>query len=245
MKRSTISHLFVVLLIVVSLAGCNRADNSVGPTPGTTGILAGNVNLMQQDRATASNNSGVQVSILGTSLSATTDASGYFKFSSLKAGTYNLEFRRSGYGTSELTSYKFVPNDTLPPVVVQTLFQIPSYYVSALSAVVSDSTVKIDGVLSDSGGYQKLVMIFAGNDSTVADYNHSAFQEFAQVPSDSSRFHGAITAQTFHGFGLQSGSVVYLAARTYVGLAAYTDSTGKEIYTSFNQNVAKASVVVP
>ncbi|HUI29020.1 MAG TPA: carboxypeptidase regulatory-like domain-containing protein [Candidatus Acidoferrales bacterium] len=245
MKGTGKSNLLIVLMIACLVAGCKRPDNAVGPTTGTTGSLVGNIDLMQQDRTFAGNGEGVQVSIQGTSLSTTTDTSGYFKFSDLKAGTYRIIFHKSGFGTAELESYQFVPNDTFSPVVFQILFQIPSYYASALRVVVLDSTVTIHGCLSDSGSYQKLALIFVGMDSTIADYNHSAFYIFAQIPSDSSQFYGSIATQTFHNFGLQSGSVAYLAARTYVGLATYTDSTGKEIYTSFNPNVTRASIVVP
>jgi Carboxypeptidase regulatory-like domain len=245
MKGTGKSSLFFALVIVCLLAGCKHADNTVGPTANATGSLVVNIDLMQQDRTFAGNKSGVEVSLQGTSLSAVTDSSGYFRFTALKAGTYSIVFSKFGFGTTELKSYQFVPNDTFPPVVIETLFQIPSYYASELSAVVLDSTVKIDGALSDSGSYQKLAIIFVGKDSTIVDYDHSAFYIFAQVPSDSSQFYGSITAQTFHSFGLQSGSVAYLVARTYVGLATYTDSTGKEIYTSFNSNVTRTSVVVP
>lgn len=245
MKRASTFTLLTVVFMIASLAGCERADNSVGPTSSPTGNLAGNVSLMQQDRAFMANDGGVQVSIQGTSLATTTDNSGYFKFTALKAGTYNIMFRKSGFGTAELESYQFIPNDTNSSNVFKTLFQIPSYYVSRLTSVVSDTDVDIHGALTDSSTYQRLVLIFVGNDSSTADYDHSAFQIFAEVPSDSSQFYGSVSAQMLHSFGFQTGSVAYLAARTYVGLSTYTDSTGKEIYTSFNPNIARTRVSVP
>ncbi len=100
--------------------------------------------------------SGVQVKIEGTNFTAVSDDSGYYSFTGVPTGTYNVSFTKAGYGEVRWMSvtvtgggnapliwqsgpYEFAPNFNVP--TTQILFQIPNLIATLGSVYFKDTTV--------------------------------------------------------------------------------------------------------
>lgn len=92
--RTLLRFVFLAIIMAVSFSACTE-DPEI-----TTGSISGTV--------TADSNgteplSGVTVSILSTGQSTTTGSNGAFTFTNLQAGSYSLQFTKSGYNTNSRT----------------------------------------------------------------------------------------------------------------------------------------------
>ena len=240
-------YLLAFSLILSSIMLLSSCKNSIAPTEPNSklnGNLWGIVNLIQENHANNPSSEGVSVTIEGTTLSTTTDSIGYWRFTNLKSGVYNIMFSKQGYGTTKLIKYNFVPSDTMNSLY-NMLFQIPDYYISVLHATELRDSIEVSGKISENTNYSRYAMLFYSLDSTV-DYNNYNLEEYLILYPDSSTFDFTVTKNLLHDSGLQSGSIVYLAAYTYTGLTAYTDSvSGKLVYTSFSHKSTKVSFIAP
>ena len=241
----TILFTFIVLMSSI-FSGCKGPEGPVGPPgPELTGNLFGFVNLTKQDGTAMLDRSGVQVTIEGTSVSTNPDSAGRWVLSNLKTGTYNISLSKSGFGTAKAISYQFIGGGDVY-FGKWVLYQIPDYYVSALTDTLIGASVEIHGRMSGNAAYRRNVIVFFGSDSTGPGFNNFSVSAPLSVRAGDSTFLIPVGVQSLHSWGFQSGSVAYLAAYTFTGITSYDDTfTGQRVYTSFNATVARTRIAVP
>ncbi|MEP7233681.1 MAG: carboxypeptidase-like regulatory domain-containing protein [Ignavibacteriota bacterium] len=100
MKQTLLSFCVLVLIAVVS--GCTSTNSSnPNSTTSLNGSITGTVSLGRElgsSPNTFSSSAGVTVSLDGTSLSATTDSSGFWKLDNVPSGNYDVTITKSGFG---------------------------------------------------------------------------------------------------------------------------------------------------
>lgn len=112
------NRLLIVLLIMFTAVGCD--DTSLDPLS-NSGDIVGYVTVKGEECDNAPNASGVEVSLVGTDIKATTNAEGRWEMSDVPSGTYDIEYKRSDLASRLDYAFQFVGNGRaiLPTVGLQ------------------------------------------------------------------------------------------------------------------------------
>lgn len=156
MKNLCVSVLSPFLLVFsFLLASCGGEDPN-DPGNRLSGILSGDVELVDEYGLKLADYSGVSVSVEGTSYTTTTNSEGYWRFDELPAGTYILKFTREGFAENRLYNLQFVGGGHY--FIGKTrLLRLPTFSISSLNAYVTDTThdhyrtTTGDTIMTDTG----------------------------------------------------------------------------------------------
>jgi len=119
-----------IFLIFVLCNSCKKETAVEGP-PGAagsqgmdgrlldTGTLSGRLSLYNEFSWPVADSSGVTVQLKAgnNTRTATTDASGNYFFHELAAGTYNLTYEKTGFGTMKVFGVAHSPGSSLPTII--------------------------------------------------------------------------------------------------------------------------------
>ena len=137
------------------LASCGGEDPN-DPGNRLSGILSGDVELVDEYGLKLADYGGVSVSVEGTSYTTTTNSEGYWRFDELPAGTYILKFTREGFAENRLYNQQFVGGGHLYTGTDQ-MYRLPSFSITSLNAYLSDTAHQHypqqtgDTILTDTG----------------------------------------------------------------------------------------------
>jgi hypothetical protein len=237
--------------IILFFSGCDKFKGDAGPAgPSLSGDLIGYSYLYDLDGNRATDNSGVTVTAEGTNIVATTAADGRWVLSGLTTGTYTFAFTKAGYGTSKSVGSQFVGGGQVY-YGSASLYQIPPFTVTGLSATTSTGYINITGTLSGTlPTWYRPHRLFIGTSSTVSsDPKNYVFTYYGTSSGSSTTLSSGINAQSyFNPYGIYAGQTVYIVAyaESY-GSTSYIDlSSGKYYYSSINPTPSNVvSVVVP
>lgn len=230
----------VLMALVLSavLLGC-ETEGPQGPAgPVLTGDLIGFAVLTDLNGTQLTDRSGVTVTAEGTNVSDVSDSSGRWVLVNLPTGTYTIAYSKTGYGTRKLMGYQFVGGgETL--FGTTSLYQIPGFTVTGLSATPSGDNVSVSltlaGVLPAAS---RIVRVFIGSSAAVSSDPKNYLSTFSMgIPSTSTTTTIEVPSQPyFHSYGITTGQTAYLVA--YVegaGSGSYFDlETGRYWFSSIN-----------
>src|ERR1051325_6030649 len=91
-----------ILLSLLFLVGCGNSIN-----PQLTGTMVGYV-VAIDSTGSSHDNSGVKISIDGTSYSTLSDSKGRWQLDNVIPGTYNISFTKENYAMEKMIAYRFV-----------------------------------------------------------------------------------------------------------------------------------------
>lgn len=264
-----INHLLLATLFAgVLLGGCKGKDGDPGPAGATgaqgpagtsgqnlTGNLTGFVNAVDENGASIGK-SGVVVSIDGTNpaVTATSDADGKYTFASLKNGTYNLTYLRSGLATFHRYGVGHVGGDQPTYLGTLTLSQVSTQSVPSFTASANPTTGIVAlsvTVTSPTPTTTFRYALFAATGTPVnATTGSLVFTSsiITTAPTTSYTFQTSLTRASLNNLGFASGTTVNLAAYgSTASLASYSDpATGKFVYPALGTVSSPiATVVVP
>ncbi|MEO5898170.1 MAG: carboxypeptidase regulatory-like domain-containing protein [Vicinamibacterales bacterium] len=173
----TINNLLLVTFCVVGAAcggsptGPANTSSSGGATiAGTAAIANANKSIKALSGVPAA---GLSVTVPGTSLSATTNASGYFEISGVPSGNVRLQFRQSGVDASAE-----VPNVSAQQLVTIEV-QVSGSTATIVSDRRSDSKVSLCHRTEGSQGYH---MITVAQEAEAAHRAHGDAKPGERVP---------------------------------------------------------------
>jgi hypothetical protein len=230
----------IILCLLIGLMGCQE-DTIIEAGP--KGTLRGYVEL----DGTGSRGANVTITIEGTvpQVSVTTNGDGKFSVENLPTGTYDIVFKKSGYGTYKLVGYSFAGGN-IPANVTVVLFRLPNVKIKELSMVASKSgsTWRVDGTalleMTQPRDWPGKLRYYISKSPTVSS---TFYEETGIVTTDvftqsAAKFHHEINSRRF-----DPGSDVYFIAYPCTDDASkYIDiKTGNMIYCSID--IAGASPV--
>lgn len=230
---------------------CNSTDNQT-PAP-AGGILTGSVQLWDDKLTTLTDNSGVTVTVNDlTQVSATTEATGKYSFSTLPYGLHDLTFSKTGYGSYKLfgVAHSGSTNATLLPAIQ--LGKLATTFVTSLSILGNNynSGPGISVLYSVSPtptavnrGY---VRYFLSTDQGVSNTNYQFVSPVVSLLNNNVT--GGFSQEELLTAGFKSGQTIYL--RLYgesVQSNSYTDpNTGVRVFPNLNSTTSPAvSFVMP
>jgi hypothetical protein len=237
-------------------AGATGATGSTGPN--LSGTLEGYVDLFDQYGDLMTPATGVHITIPTlTSVHDSTTSSGMFQIPNLTTGTYELDFNKTGYGTTKVNSLNFTGGGTQYVQAHVQLTQVPSFTLTSIavgtSTVATNPAITVTVTPGSSDTKARKAIVFFSNASTVSytPGNYSGFQ-VVNIPATSTVVTTNIGASaTLYPAGATSGSTLYLIAYPISynsGASTYADiATGKTVFNNLltTSPVATQTVVVP
>lgn len=208
-----------MVLFVAYLSGCKGADGPTGPPgPKLTGRLIGFISLVDVDGVTQADLSGVTVSITGTSISATSDASGKFILDGVETGTYEIVYSKTGYGTYKKQGFSFASGGTSSISLVK-LGQIPNYTVTSITGTTSAAvSITVTGTVNSvPSGKTQYYVIYVGktNDVTGTDPQKYLAYKYVAVSGGGTSFSVSWTVSELRALGVISTSTPTLSFIAY------------------------------
>lgn len=242
---------------LLTTSSCKQGDaGPVGPSgPAYTGNISGFVSIFNQyGTKQISNQSGIQVKVMETGKTATTDANGKYEIDSLPTGNYTLQITdpAGNYAPDQINQLQLIAGTVNRDV---RLSAKPTFVLSALSAL--DTTlagtayIKLSGTLAAADTRARTLAIFVGSapgtSSATANYLLNVSKT---VNANATTFTQYILPADLNGAGLASGSTayfaVYPAGATYANSSSYEDlSNGRTVYNAIGANAVTASALVP
>ncbi len=252
----------IIFGAAVLLTGCKGKDGDPGPAgavgaTGATGAAGQNLtgNLVgyvtvYDEAGNAGNKAGTTVTIDNQTpaLTTTTDAAGRYQFTALKAGTYNLTFSRTGYGTYKRAGVVHVGGDQPTYLGNQGLSAVPSVGVTSLtfSQGLPGSYINYTVQLNTVPTTTTRVYVYFGNSPTLSVGNY-LFAYTNTGNSGTTTIQGSASKSTLNSYGLASGSTAYAIAYTVpVYNYSYSDpATGLNVFPSLGAGSSVQSFIVP
>jgi hypothetical protein len=240
--------------VVLGVASCKKEAGPTGATgpqgsqgpvgPVLTGNLKGFISHFDLSGSKITTNLlGDSVSIDATTMVSVTDATGYFAFTGLTTGVYNLTVKRAGYGITKIQGVQFTGGgDTYRNANISKIPTSNLLTLTAMDTVVAGvNTVRLRGTIPTSTLAQSII-VFVGlpGNSTVSSSTSSESSSYVfSVPSGTTAttsFRKDIPTTDLYDIGYASGNTVYFAGYTIGGntnASSYSDLTNnKPIYTA-------------
>jgi hypothetical protein len=108
MKHIPVLLLFALALLAgIIFSGCKEVTSS-----GIPGDIAGTLQVLDTNNAFLKDNSGVRVSLEGTSYSTISNSDGKWSLTNIPAGTYTIVFSKENYATQKEQNFSFSGNGT-------------------------------------------------------------------------------------------------------------------------------------
>ena len=184
-------------------------------TSSLTNNLTGFTYLCDTSGIREANNSGIVVSIEGTSISTTTGTDGKWNISNLKTGTYTFIFAKPNFGAFKIVEKNVIQGYQLIDTV--SLYPIPLYTVKLLSDSISLGGVYIYGVFSGTLPSMPWFRLFFSKNSNVSSNPANYIYEMLVSVAGAkllATFELAFSASILNKNGFISGDSIYIIAYT-------------------------------
>ncbi|MGZ3901914.1 MAG: hypothetical protein ACXVDC_16425, partial [Bacteroidia bacterium] len=184
--------------------------------PALTGSLKGYINHFDISGAKVTTDlASDSVYLDGTGKATVTDVNGFYTFSGISTGVYNMTVKKSGsnYGYTKIQNIEFAGNgDTYRN---GSMSAIPSNSVSSITAndttISSVNYIRIKGTVPSSTKGQSIVVFFNAPGSTTV--NASVYSTFyiVNIPANTTVYSKNIATSDLYDLGFTSGNTAYLA----------------------------------
>ena len=197
-------------------------------TTSTTANLAGFAFLYDSVGIKESDNSGISVSIIGSSGSTTTGVDGKWSLTNLKVGTYTFTLSKPGYNTVTLAGFQFSGNGQT--FGSTSLFPYPTYNIINLSDSTFQGGIKISGTFTGTLPTLLNYHLFFGFNSNVSSNYSTYFIAISEVANQQKTFN-----QTIYNYNYLYNYPNYLVGDT-IYMVAYTDNNPELCYYNYINN---------
>jgi Carboxypeptidase regulatory-like domain len=247
------------------LAGCSGKDGDPGPagTPGATGPagpagpsgqnltgnLVGFVNPVDEFGNPLAKN-GVTVTLDGVTpaATATTNADGRYEFTSLRNGTYNLSFSRTGLGSIRRIGVGHVGGDQPTFLGTNTISAPSTTTIGNVAAnSISSNGVTINIPFSNTNAPSGSLLRFAVYASSSPNVTAATGTLLANISNASNSLNFTILKSTLNANGFASGTAVYVVVYGVPAvLTSYSDpTTGRIMYNGLGTASNQVAFIVP
>ena len=247
-------RIFIVVVsafILFVLAGC-KSSSTTPSSSAPTGVLSGRVLLYSGAGGAITVDTGVTVSVSGSSVTASTNDSGKWVLPVIEAGNYTLTFTQSGFG-SVMQFGVFVPiNDTIQDS------EIVMSEPLTLSVGFNDYEIIAPRTLSFTCTMPKgenLSVVFCMSTDSASLASDPSNAEWTFLTSGAGSNYDGGFAATDGAFSIDSiahGTVIYAtvcvagAGTNYQSFSSYYDPVGKrEVYSALGPHSGIIAKTIP
>lgn len=223
-KIVIISNIFLLLL------GCNKNEENIF----LKGKIVGFVNLVNEAGEEIENKSGVNVLIEGLEISANTNENGRYELTNVPAGTYNIIYNMTSYGSYKRFGYQFIGGN-LPAFLDETaLFEQPGVEIQSLDISFNDNMITISGTISETNQYA--VQIFMNDSTNVSNlqYDYTTYKSSYSGSKYTQLSQSIFLTETPYSFGDKVYIVIYFI-NAFEELGYFDNINEKQVYTSYKR----------
>ena len=162
-----IFRIIIISNILIFLLGCDKNDENIF----LEGNIVGFVNhLVDETGNEVEDKSGVNVTIEGLTSSAITNEDGRFELSNVRAGTYNIIYKKTGYGSLKIFGFQFIGGNIPAMLYETTLYEQPKIDIQSLDISFNGNIINITGEITEPNYFS--VQIFINDSSNVSNENY-------------------------------------------------------------------------
>lgn len=161
-----IFRIIIISNILIFLLGCDKNDENIF----LKGNIVGFVNLVNETGNEVEDKSGVNISIEGLTSSANTNEDGRFELSNVPAGTYNIIYNKTGYGSYKRFSFQFIGGNVPAMLYETTLYEQPKIDIQSLDISFDDNIINITGEITATNYFT--VQTFINDSANVSNENY-------------------------------------------------------------------------
>jgi hypothetical protein len=229
--------ILLLLNIIAFFLGCDKNQDAKE----LSGNIVGFVRLIDENGNIVQDKSGVNVSIEGLNMSANSNVDGWFELADIPAGSYNIIYSKTGYGTYKRFGYQFIGGDVPALLNETTLFEPFNIEIQNIDISFIGNAIEIKVELAEPSSFG--CRTFFSDSSNVSNLNYEyisgtyiyigGFTQFSQnIYLDETPYH--------------LGDKVYLAIYFFnPGDCGYYDyEKGKDIYTSYKKVTNTISLIL-
>ena len=231
----------VILLLSFISAFISCTKDSAGNLKGD---MIGYTYLYDDNRLRVVDNSGITVSIEGTSISTTTRKDGRWIISNLGIGTYSFIQSKPNYGTLKILGKQFIGGgqtyfgaSSLYPIPKNNVYGVLDTTTYTLNSDLSGTIVVFGSFSSEVPVSRAYFRLFAGPNSDVSsDPSKNICTIVGSVPGDYNQFLLYLDTKFLNNFGINSGDSVYIIVYpdSYNSSAFIDLNTGRYFYPNLN-----------
>lgn len=148
------------------LFGCDKNDDNIF----LQGNIVGFVNLVDEAGNALEDKSGVNVIIDGLSVSDNTNENGRFELIDVPAGTYNLLYNKTAYGTYKRFSYQFIGGNIPAFMYETTMCEQPNVEIESIDVSFNNNTISVSGKVPEASNFAP--QAFINDSSNVSNINY-------------------------------------------------------------------------
>ena len=242
-----LKYLFLSLILIWGLTSCSSDDDNP-PTnlPATSANISGSVNLYDEG-TTQIDNSGMTVSVDGSSITATTNAAGEYTLQNVPFGNVTLIYEKTGYGTFKKFNINHNNGDTFI-TENPSLGQMSTTTITDLNASVNGGDVSVSATTDPAGsnGNTRYIRYFLSEDANVSDDNYSFHSQ--TLISRINPYQLILSQDELINAGFLTGQTVYIKVygESFWGNEYNEPNSSTTVFPNLNSNSATAvSFVVP
>jgi len=158
-------RIIIISNILIFLLGCDKNEENTL----LEGNIVGFVNLIDETGNEVEDKSNVNVTIEGLSSSVNTNEDGRFELSNVPAGTYNIIYNKTGYGSFKRFGFQFIGGN-IPALLYETsLYEQPKIDIQSLDISFNDNIITIKGEITEQKYFAVKTFI---NDSSNVSYEN-------------------------------------------------------------------------
>ena len=247
------SKYYVLLLIIVLITFNCKKEDSTNTEVIQVKNVAGYAYLCDTSGKRKPDNSGIIISIEGTSISATTDSNGKWSISVPNTDTNTFVFSKLNYGTLKYFENQINDNYNLDSL---SLYPIPLYTSSLLAYTIKDSMIWINGLFNGKLPSVPWCHFFFYKNASVSSNPLNYIYQIADPINSHSEFNIEFSINYLYKSGFISGDSVYITSYTdfwiplghnnYKAIQYYDKNTGRNIYPNLNPDPSnKLKLILP
>lgn len=238
---------------MLTVVACKDGDDDE-VTP-TTGRIYGNIVLVDEFGVTLSDHSGIRVTTQNNFYDLS-DLTGNYQVNNLAAGSYDLKYEKTGYGTLKKFAIEVVPAANGGTTIIEdvdSLAPVSSTIISALSAQLDpvDSTFTFTCNVSPLPGtnYPRAFRLFFGHDANVSVASYEFTPSKKWVATTATATITGFERADFYNNGFNSGDTIYAVAygETIVSSSYLDPVSNTTVFPNLNESAVSnvAQIVLP
>ncbi len=167
-----ILKIIIIANLLISFFACDKDKENGLPT----GNIVGFINLVDEEGNYLVDESDVVVSIEDENISATSTVKGRFELVDVPAGTYDVSYSKTGYGTCSQSSFQFIGGHIPAMLSETTLYELPSNEIKSLDiSYEDDNDLVITAEISETN--QCTIVTYLGDSKDVSNTNYKYYSK--------------------------------------------------------------------
>ena len=202
-------YLILILLLSLGLTSCSNSEDSI-IEPLTSANIIGSVNLYDEGTSQI-DNSGMTITLEGTSISTTTNMQGNFTLTNVPFGTYTIIYEKAGFGIFKKFNIEHTNTGTSTIITATpSLGQLSTTEITNLTVTSNTNNITVSVTTNPAGnsGNRRYIRYFLSENANVSNLNYNFYSQ--GLISQISPYEITLSQEDLLDAGYLSGQTVHI-----------------------------------